>query len=240
MNPTDQFYKKGVPFKRLQRNGYVLQDVDWEQRIDAGDTTRLGAKTGTAHFHYEHTSHALLCKQILSHNVDNKFEDAVRTVADDAMMQIGTWGEYMNRIGGGENLTPTLREYYTLLYREPDPVMKLLGALTIDAADVGVYRAFQTNGDDMFEKISGQFAEEATFQKVKQPLKCHIMNLSEAERRQLIQKSAQYIDLIGMCVDDLEDTLFQPFGYSVEQGREATGNTVKKFYNDIGLTEGIF
>lgn len=241
-NPTDQLYQNGVPVKKLKKRGYVLNDVDWEQRIESSEYNTLGAKTATSHFHYEHASHALLCKQILTHygGADDGLQQVARTVADDAMTQLGTWSQYMNRLGGGKQLTPTLREYYTLLYREPDPMVKLIGALTIDAADVGVYRAFHGGGDDMFDKIASRFASEATFRKAKEPLKGHIANMSEAERHRLMQRSAQYIDLIGMCVDNLEDTLFLPFGYSAEQGREATGNTVKQFYNDIGLTEGIF
>lgn len=234
--PTDQLYNKGVPI-RVSRK--VDSSVDWMQRCDAPQEVQQAAKAAMTHYHYEDLSHLLLCQQIREQDNTSRFDDLTEAIAQHTKHKMGAWGKYMAQTEGGGKVSPELRDFYNMLYREQDPLSVILAITTLDKANHAVFQ--ETRGDGLYQSVTGVITDtsEEQFPQLTDQLQPILMEKSVAERKGVMRKLAQYIDLVGMVVVRHDGT-FQHLGSSGEQVLYNIGDDVKRFYNDIGLTDGIF
>lgn len=252
--PTDHVYRQGVPLDADKLvsgihiedavSPVVAKDVDWDQRIDTDDETGYATKSATSHYHYQKVSHLLLADHIAidARNVPDPLKDIAKQFAKQNAKEVEAWGKYMKQRGGAGHIPEEQREYYQLLFQQQNVLPILLGIQTINLAADASYEEFYRDADPIFRKLASGFTEEnaQAYNQIWDRFRQVIQPMQVEEKAKLLQNAAQQVDLCQIIYRQREDDIFNPLGSEVSEAEQRAGNKIKRFYEDIGLTDGVF
>lgn len=252
--PTDHLYSQGVPIRadKLVRGiaieppttSVLNQDVDWQQNIEQDETVDYATASAMSHYHYQNVSHVLLCDKILidAQNVPEPLEKAATLLVEQCAKDVTAWGTYMKKRGGGGSLPREQREYYQMLFQEDDVLPVLLGIQTKNIAADKSRTDFYRHGDPVFNKIADGTVEEnqENLGPLTQSFRDAVQPLSLEQRERLLQKIAQQVDLLQIFCQKRDGDIYKPLNADANRFLKETGTELKKFYNEIGLTQDIF
>lgn len=251
--PADQLYNRGVPLNpenivsgiKLEETTphEVAKDVDWNNVTEQDRDVDYASSSATAHFHYQKLSNLLLCDKVLvdGRNVPEPVQRAARLMAERNAQEFRAWSQYMKQSGGG-SICQEQREYYQVMFAQMDVLPALLGVQTWNVALDPTYDEFHTHGDPVFQKLTGGFAQHnpERYNPIRDAFKAAIHQLSMDERQQLVQRVAQQVDLMAMTKQRRDNDIYNPLNSTADRSVDRAGKRVKNFYQEIGLTKGIF
>lgn len=252
--PADRLYRQGVPFQpeRIVEGirpdttmpPEVAQSVDWDNLTVQDQDVDYASVSATSHFHYQKLSNLLLCDRILvnARNVPEPVERAAKLMAERNAQEFRAWSEYLKQSGGGGAICDEQREYYQVLFTQQDVLPMMLGVQTWNVALDPTYDEFRTDGDPVFQKLTGGFAQHNpdVYKPIRDAFSDSIAQLSADEQRQLLQRVGQLVDLMAMTKQQRDDDIYHPLNSTADHSVDRAGKRVETFYNEIGLTEGIF
>jgi hypothetical protein len=252
--PADKLYQQGVPFQpeRIVRGikletttpHEVERSVDWNNIPQQDQDVDYAAASATSHFHYQKLSNLLLCDKVLAdaRNVPEPVRRAARLMAERNAQEFATWSKYMKHSGGGGTICQEQKEYYQVLFTQHDVLPALLGVQTWNVALDPTYDEFHTAGNPVFQKLTGGFAQNNpdVYTPIRDAFRDAIQQLSMDERKQLLQSIAQQVDLMAMTKQQRDDDIYHPLNSTADHSVDRAGKRVKAFYQEIGLTKGVF
>lgn len=252
--PTDRLYEQGIPIDgsklvsgiKLDKAAppFLQRDVDWEQPLDIDEKTDYATASATSHYHYQNVSHVLLCDKVLldGENVPEPLQRVASMLAEQCAKDVTSWGKYLIKRGGGGNLPREQREYYQMLFQETEVLPVLLGIQTKNIAADKSRDDFYRNGDPVFNKVASGVVEknQQNIDPLTQVFQDAIDPLSIEERERLLRKIAQQVDLLQIFCQKRHGDIYKPLNADANRFLKETGNDLKKFYDDIGLTQDIF
>lgn len=222
----------------------VAKDVDWNNVVEQDRNVDYASSSATSHFHYQKLSNLLLCDKVLvdARNVPEPIQRAARLMAERNAQEFKAWSKYMKKAGGGGSICQEQREYYQVLFAQQDVLPVLLGVQTWNVALDPTYDEFHTSGDPVFQKLTGGFAQHnpEAYNPIRDAFKDAIHQLTMDERKRLLQTVAQQVDLMAMTKQRRDDDIYNPLNSTADHSVDRAAKRVKKFYQEIGLTKGIF
>lgn len=252
--PTDVLYRQGIPMdgsrlvsgiKLDSATSPTLQkDIDWDQPVVSDEETAYATASASSHYHYQNVSHVLLCDKILvdAQDVPEPVRKAAERIVAQCAKDVTAWGKYLHQQGGGGNIPKEQREYYQMLFSEDEVLPVLLGIQTKNIAADKSRIDFYKNGDPLFHKLANGTAEEnrQNFDPLTTAFRNAIQPLSIDERERLLRKVAQQVDLLQIFCMKRDGDIYKPLNSDANRFLIQTGKQLKRFYDDIGLTDNIF
>lgn len=236
--PTDDAYLRGIPTQTAQiKTG---NDIDWKQPFDTATDAQNTIRRIVSFRHYAKTSQLLICQQIWAENYSSRINDITESIAEQTRDELNIWGKYLIRIDGGVEIPEDLREVYGKFFEEDDPVSVLLGMVTFTLLGLELLNDLDDENDPVFTSITDILTAEIINhqEEIIEPLKELLNEQTTEYRKSLIENLTEYLELANNTIRH-QNTGFPLEQWDAEQRWKHVGNSVKQFYDDIGLTTDI-
>ncbi len=248
--PADHLYDEGIPLNTgriiqhadITISSPVKAEIDWEQDIIMDEATQFATMSAVSHYHYVKTSNVLLCDTILA---DETASEPERRAAQLLLKRNGeelqAWSKYVEQAEGCGPMGEEQREYYHVIWNQDGIIPTLLGVQHINLAADTSYKQFD-NTEPVFQQMTDAMLtrNEAVYPEVNAAFHDILHEKSRRERLTVLRQVAQQIDLMQLIVRRRSNTkVFNVLDTTDMKLAYGTGATVKDFYRDIGLTNGL-
>ncbi len=248
--PTQELYREGVPchVERVIQHDDVdicspaKEKIDWPQQIDMADETRYAVCSAISHYHYVKTCNVLVCDHILSQpDVSEPVRRLARQILQRNAEEMDGWSEYIKHCHECGPMGSVQHEYDETIWEQEEPIRMLIGVETINRAADTAYSQF-TDGEKVFLDLSKTMLRynRNQYPAIHDSFSQVLDDTTRRERISHLRVAALQTDIIQLIGQERSNRkVFDHLGTSDLKLVYGAGKTIKDFYTEIGLTDGL-